>query len=426
MPSRPVEPIIHSMPLDCDVAVVGAGPAGSRTARNLAQRGFRVLLFEEHRTVGVPSHCSGLISLRTLKESGIGEDAIMHRVTGAFIHTQAGSEVALGGGATRAVAIDRIKWDQALCEQAQEAGVELVRARIVNVVRDPSIGSGRAGAVRLYTQTDGRDSTVTARLVVGADGTHSRVRRTLGMGAPREYAYNLGIEGRLKARRDDFVHVFVGQDLAPGWFGWIIPTGDGMVRVGIGSNNGIKPIDCYRELTRRFPALFEGIEPCRMYGGTIPLEFAPRSYGDNVLLVGDAAGQVKPFSGGGIYTSLVAARHAAETAAAAMEAGDLSAGQLSVYEKRWKREIGRELLRSGRVRRFGLSLSEDEVEHVVRALRSKGLQSLAARYGDIDYPSRVLLRIARSAPALAMLAWVTVRKPAATWNLVRAHLPFAV
>ena len=63
---------------------------------------------------------------------------------------------------------------------------------------------------------------------------------------------------------------------------------------------------------------------------------------------------------------------------------------------------------------------------MVRALRSKGLQSLAARYGDIDYPSRVLLRIARSAPALAMLAWVTVRKPAATWNLVRAHLPFAV
>jgi geranylgeranyl reductase family protein len=406
------------MHLDCDVAVVGAGPAGSRTARDLARRGLRVRLFEEHR--------SGLISLRTLEESEIGDEAILHRVTGAFVHTQNGSEVALGGGPTRAVAIDRIRWDQTLAEQAQAAGAELVRARVVNVERDSSRASGRRGAVRLHTQTDGRDSTVTARLVVGADGTHSRVRRTLGMSAPREYAYNLGIEGRMKTRRDDFVHVFVGQDMAPGWFGWIIPTGEGMVRVGIGSNNGVKPIECYRRLTAAFPQLFEGIEPCRMYGGTIPLEFAPRSYGDNVLLVGDAAGQVKPFSGGGIYTSLVAGRHAAATAAAALEADDPSAARLAVYEKGWKREIGRELVRSRRIRRFGLSLSEDEVERVVRALKSDGLQSLAARYGDIDYPSRVLLRIARSAPALGMLAWVTVRRPAATWNLVRAHLPFAV
>ena len=405
------------MHLDCDVAVVGAGPAGSRTARNLAARGFRVKLLEEHRTVGVPSHCSGLISLRTLRESQIGEQAIMHRVTGAFVHTQSGSEVALGGGKTQAVAIDRVKWDQTLCEQAREAGAHMVRARVTNVERINS-------HVRLTTQTDGVDSVLTARMVIGGDGTHSRVRRTLGMAAPREYAYNLGIEGRMKARREDFVHVFIGQEMAPGWFGWIIPTGDGMVRVGIGSNNHVKPIDCYREMSARFPALFEGIEPCRMYGGTIPLEFAPKTYVDNVLLVGDAGGQVKPFSGGGIYTSLVAARFAAKTAAEALEADDLSAERLSVYEKRWKKKIGRELLRSLRLRRFGLELSEDEVEQVVGALRSEGLQELAARHGDIDYPSRVLLRLARSAPALAMLGMITIRRPAAAWNLVRAQFPF--
>jgi geranylgeranyl reductase family protein len=407
------------MRTDCDVAVVGAGPAGSRAARDLAARGLRVRLLEEHRAVGIPSHCSGLISLRTLKESGLGDAQIIHHITGAFVHTQSGSEVALGGGDTRAVAIDRVAWDQALCDQAQRAGAELVRARVTNVERVN-------GHVRLSTQTDGHNSSMTARLVVGADGTHSRVRRTLGMGAPREYAYNLGIEGTLKTRREEFVHVFVGQEMAPGWFGWIIPTGDGMVRVGIGSNNGIKPIECYRRLTAAFPQLFSGIEACRMYGGTIPLEFAPRTYGDNVLLVGDAGGQVKPFSGGGIYTSLVAARHAATTAIEAFRTDDFGAKRLSVYEKRWKREIGRELVRSLRLRRFGLGLSESEVERVVSALRSDGLQQLAARHGDIDYPSRVLLRLARSAPALAMLWWIGVRRPGAAWQLFRAHLPFAV
>ncbi len=407
------------MHLDCDVAVVGAGPAGSRTARNLARAGLRVRLLEEHRRVGVPSHCSGLISPRTLKEAEIGDDAIIHRITGALIHTSNGAEAALGGGDTRAVAIDRVRWDETLCEQAQAAGAELVRARVTNVSREDH-------HVRLRTQTDGRESSFTARVVVGADGAHSRVARSLRLPGPREKVYNLGIEGKLKTPRDDFVHVFVGRDLAPGWFGWIIPTGDGCVRVGIGSANGEKPIACYRRLVADFPQLFDGIEPCRFYGGTIPLDFAPRSYGDNVLLAGDAAGQVKPFSGGGIYTGLVAARHAAAAIISAFEEDDLSAAGLAPYEHAWKREIGRELLRSLRIRHFGLNLSDAEVERVVRALRNAGLQQLAARHGDIDYPSRVLLRLARSLPALALLAWVTLRRPAATWNLVRAHLPFAV
>ncbi len=406
------------MHLDCDVAVVGAGPAGSRTARDIAACGLRVRLLEEHRAVGVPSHCSGLVSLRTLREAEIGEEAIIHRLTGAFVHTQNGAEVALGGGDVRAVAIDRVRLDEALCEQAQRAGADLVRARVVNVEREN-------GHVRLHTQTDGRESSFRTRLVVGADGAYSRVARSLGMAGPREKVYNLGIEGRLRVPREDFVHVFVGRALAPGWFGWIIPTGGDVVRVGIGCGPGERPMACYRKLTAAFPRLFDGLEPRRMYGGTIPLEFAPRSYGHNVLLVGDAAGQVKPFSGGGIYTSLVAARHAAGTAVAALEADDLSAKRLSVYEKAWKREIGSELLRSLRIRHFGVALSEGEVERVVSALQASGLQALAARHGDIDYPSRVLLRLARSAPALAMLAWVALRRPGAAWNLVRAHLPFA-
>jgi geranylgeranyl reductase family protein len=410
------------MTFDCDVAVIGAGPAGSRTARNLARGGLRVRLVEEHRAVGVPSHCSGLISLRTLREAEIGEEAAINRITGAFVHTPR-SEAALGGTKTQAVAIDRVRWDQALAEQAQAAGAELVRARMTHAERENS-------HVKLSMQTDGRDWALTARMVVGADGTHSRVARTLGMARPAEYAYNLGIEGRLRpgadaSWRDDYVHVFVGQEMAPGWFGWIIPVADGVVRVGVGASTAQKPIECYNRLRGAFPSLFSDIEPIRMYGGTIPLTFAPRSFADNVLLVGDAAGQVKPFSGGGIYTSLVAARHASATILRAFERDAFGAESLASYERGWKREIGRELRKSWHLRHFGLALSDRQVDRVVRALRGPGLSSLAARYADIDYPSRVLLRLARSLPAMATLGAVTVRRPGAALNLVRAHLPFA-
>jgi flavin-dependent dehydrogenase len=117
--------------------------------------------------------------------------------------------------------------------------------------------------------------------------------------------------------------------------------------VGIGSNNGVKPIECYRRLSAAFPKLFAGIEPIRMYGGTIPLTFAPRTYGDNALLVGDAAGQVKPFSGGGIYTSLVAARHASATIERAFGTGDFSSESLSIYERAWMREVRAAVLALG-------------------------------------------------------------------------------
>src|ERR1700682_4549255 len=151
------------MTFDCDVAVVGAGPAGSRTARNLARIGLRVRLLEEHRAVGVPSHCSGLISLRTLREAEIGEAEAIHTITGAFVHTQSGSQAALGGEKPQAVAIDRVKWDERLAEQAQQAGAEMVRARLTSVERENS-------HVKLRVQTDGRDSTMTARMGVGAGG----------------------------------------------------------------------------------------------------------------------------------------------------------------------------------------------------------------------------------------------------------------
>lgn len=395
--------------------MVGAGPAGSRSARDLAASGLKVALIEEHRRIGVPSHCSGLISQRTFDEAAIDELLVANRLTGGYIHGPGGVELAVGGADTRALAIDRVRLDELLCEQSQAAGAELLRARVVNVQREN-------GGTRLDCQRDGQSRQLTASLVIGADGAHSRVARSLGLPSPSEKVYCLGIEGRVRVPREDFVHVFVGRKLAPAWFGWIIPTGDGGVRAGIGCAGPDKPIRCYERLAALFPRLFEGIEVCRMYGGTIPLDFAPRTYGDNVLLVGDAAGQVKPFSGGGIYTALVAARHAAATAVQAFAAGDLSAKTLRRYERAWKSEIGRELTRSRHIRRFGLSLGDSDLDALLAALTAESLRPLILGHGDIDYPSRVVLRLARSLPALWPLVRLTLRRPLASLRLLPAFL----
>jgi geranylgeranyl reductase family protein len=345
----------------------------------------------------------------------MGEGVAINKIRGAYIHTAGGKEVALGAEHVRAVAIDRIHWDEMLAEQAQAAGAMMVRARLVGAQR---IQSG----LRLHCQRDGQPLTLTARLIVGADGAHSRVGRSLGLTPPREKVYALGLEGKLRTPRQDYVHVFVGQRLAPAWFGWIIPLGDDRVRLGIGCHFGERPISRYRRLVEAFPHLFDSFEVTRLYGGTIPLSFAPRTYADNVMLVGDAAGQVKPLSGGGIYTSLVAARHCAATAVDAVTAGNTAATALRRYEIAWRHELGHELSKSASIRRFGLALSDSDLDRVVRALHDKALQTIALDQGDIDYPSRVVLRLSRALPALWTLGWISLRRPRAFLSLLRAHL----
>ena len=147
-----------------------------------------------------------------------------------------------------------------------------------------------------------------------------------------------------------------------------------------------------------------------------------RSYDNGVMLVGDAAGQVKPFSGGGIYTGLVAARHCADKAIQALQTGDLSAASLSGYQVAWRRTIGSELLRSMVIRRFGLSLSDGEIDRLLEAIDSQALREIAANVGDIDYPSRVIMRLARAAPLMLPLGWMALRRPRTALSLLRAQL----
>jgi geranylgeranyl reductase family protein len=399
------------------VAVVGAGPAGSRTARELARRGLRVALIEEHQQVGIPSHCSGLISPRTWQMGETGDDSLIcNFLRGAYVHVQGGGHVELGDSPVRAVAIDRARWDQSLARQAYAAGAEAVQARCVGVERT------RDGLV-LHLQRNGNSSRLLARLVVGADGAHSRVARALGLPPPRERVLALGVEAEVRLPRDDYVHVFVGPELAPGWFGWAIPLGDGRARLGIGCWGGAgEPLRRYRQLREAFSWLLGRVRELRFYGGSIPLAPAPLTYGDGVLLVGDAAGQVKPFSGGGIYTGLVAAHLCAEAAARALARGDVSAPSLAAYQQAWRRALGRELARSRRLRLMGLCLGQRELEMLMKALSHPRLRGLAVRNADIDYPSRTLLTLARATPSLGPLAAVALRRPRALLHLLGAFM----
>lgn len=279
--------------MDYDVVVAGAGPVGLATARDIARADFKVLVVEEDQGVGECCFCSGLVTPRALGLAAVSDAVVFNALRGAVVHSASGKELVLGGDRVHALAIDRPAFDRALAEQAHEAGAEiLLCSRLLHIER-------RNDRLRLTLAQRGRPLSMDTRLLIGADGANSVVAHWLNGGLSGETVVAATIEARLRTRATDLVDVFVGKSLAPGWFGWIIPLGDNLARVGIGSSkNGGKPLtELLKGLFAFFPHLFESVEAPSLTGHVLPLYAPIKTYGHHVLLVSDAARQVKPTTG---------------------------------------------------------------------------------------------------------------------------------
>jgi digeranylgeranylglycerophospholipid reductase len=295
-----------------DVAVVGAGPAGLRAAALLRARGLDVAVLEEHGSIGEPVQCSGLVSANIRRLVRLPRECVLHSVRGAVIHS-GGTRLTLSKKGTAAYVVDRALFDRHL---AGEAG-SVLRGCGVRGMR--VTGSG----IRLSTSRGAFGSEV----VVGADGPNSLVARHFGS-RPRELLQGIIAIAR-ERDHSDMVELFVDKALAPEGFLWRIPRGDS-VEYGMWS----------RSVSFGRLEGFFGLGPgYERRGGLIPLG-PGRTCFERALLVGDAAGQVKPWSGGGVVYGLVAAGMAAQTIWEAFEHHDFSERSLSAYEARWKDGLG--------------------------------------------------------------------------------------
>lgn len=409
--------------MDYDVVVVGAGPAGSVTARDLGSAGYRTLLLEEHSEVGKPVHCSGLVTSRTLEAAGVGEEIVVNRIRGAIVHTPSGEMIKLGGDRTRALVIDRCRFDQILAEQAQEAGATLATdTRLVSLEH-------MGDRVRVRLRRGGNYTSIDTRLVIGGDGSRSMVARKIGLPTAQEAILAMGGEIDAEGLDPHLVEVFARPDLAPGWFGWTIPVGNRTSRIGIGSSDWrLHP----RHLLERLTGQFEHLRArsfLRVQGGVIPVRPLHRVYGSGALLVGDAAGQVKPTSGGGIYTSVVSARLCAAMASQALEEGDLSDHSLARYQAIWMERLGVELLRSALLRCALTMLTPSEIDAFLRLFAIDAFRQVTLQDGDIDFPARLFTRlfrpglILRSLTALSPPRWIPLLRLAFEWYRLGIRFP---
>jgi digeranylgeranylglycerophospholipid reductase len=376
-----------------DVVIVGGGPAGLYAGARLASAGVRTILLEEHATVGEPVHCTGVLAAEAFDEFGLSRRSLLNELTIARFWSPAGRQVTYAGAGVEAVVIDRRRFDQELSDRAACAGVAFEHG-----ARATAIDIDRAGVT---VKTSGGD--IRARVVILACGANYSLHRQVGLGMPKLFLHTAQIE--VAAAQPGDVEMHFGSEIAPKGFGWVVPVvrhEQPFARIGV---------MCESDAPRFFDRLASrvgdrwGIDPAAMTRPRqkmLPLAPLPRTYGDRLLAIGDAAGLVKPTTGGGIYYSLVSAALAADVVIGAM-ATDLSAARLAPYETQWRERLSAEFQAQLQLRLVAHRMSDADIEQLFELARTDGVMPIVRRTASFNRHRKLIVELLKHPPVRQLI-----------------------
>ncbi len=358
-----------------DVVVVGAGPGGSWAAKAAAEKGAKVLLLEKDREVGVPVRCAegvGAASLRMACEPDPLPRGIANPITGVVLVAPNAREVVIDGATEVGYILDRKIFDYELSLLAAEKGVEVrTKAYVYDVIRDGANGNGSVKGVRV--QYLGKNYEVRAKVVIGADGIESRVGRFAGL---RTFTKLKDMESCMQVTLANikidrrYLYLFFGHEVSPGGYLWIFPKSDTVANVGLGVSGDFarhKSAQRYLQefIDRRFP---NAAAVYTVVGGVTCAPTLKQIVADGLMLVGDAAHQINPMSGGGIVTAMIAGKIAGRVAAEAIATNDVSSKRLEQYPKAWHDAEGKNHERLYKIKQAVYKFTDDELNRTADAV----------------------------------------------------------
>jgi len=374
-----------------DAIVVGAGPAGSQAATSLAQRGYSVLVLEEHPQIGVPTNCSGLIGAEAFERFDLPRGSVIREFDSATFFSPKGNAATVGADRVMAYVVRRCEFDQSMAQRAVACGADYhLGVRCVGLEYE---GDGVKLSVLKREPGGGQiPMSYRARAVVLATGVRYGLIQDLGIERPPRFLQAAQVEVEMEGLAG--VEVYLGREVAPGSFAWAIPAG-ALARVGVCDGGQAIP---YLRRFLRHPSIASRLRngEVQIKSKAIPVSNVSRTFLDRILLVGDTAGQVKVTTGGGISYGVLCGDLAAATLDHAFRLGDLTERVLAEYERRWRHEIGVELRVGNFFRRLGGTLSDEQIDHLICAYHESDLPDLVKRRADFERHRKFILALCRS------------------------------
>ncbi len=329
------------------VTIIGGGTAGLFLARELKEKGIESIVYEEHKELGKPVHDSGIFSKNLLEFVPELEKISLNTVKGARLYSPGNKVVELERGGNEAYILERH-----LLEETLSKGLNIEIGKKVEKIDFES------------------------KYVIGADGINSTVARLAEF--PQLENFLSGIEYEIEntgTHEKEFLELYFGSKIAPGFFAWIVPAGKNL-RVGLAAKE--KPKDY---LDKFLTEKFGKAEILKTVGGRIPIGWRKKFTRGNIALVGDAAGQVKPTTGGGVYIGMASGRILADA---------IEKNNIAFYEKEWGKKIKPELENGLKVRKFLDSLPDKELDGLFNILQDEKIKNLILQHGDMDKPTKLL------------------------------------
>ena len=428
------------MNFDYDVTIIGGGPIGSTLAYELANDGIRVLVIDKKKVIGLPLQCAGIINKRVLNFNQIPNEIILNKVKGAFLHSKNHS-IKVSKDKNQALIIDRVSFDQYLYKRAIESGVESYLSSKVVSIDDFS------GIVKF--KKDSKLNTIRSKIIVGADGPLSMVSSSIG----NDFNYFCASQYLVKVENNDndskgFVDLFAYGDLFPGFI-WQIPIEENMFRIGLFSNHDYKRQSEILENFLQSDFKYDDYNVIEKYKGKIPIYSKDNSlFKNRVLLIGDAAAQVKPTTGGGLLIGFEACRIAKKAICNALNSNEFNALNLNDfnqinsnnsndlnfkkvdendqkilqntfknYQKDFEKRFLKEFSYQFKVQKTLSTLSDDDLDYLFIKLKEKEGDKLISEYGDMDNQSILVKEFLKRGLILSLLPTIHKKELAKIWLL---------